>query len=324
MISVIMSTYNKAKYLDLTLAGYQLQTYKDFEIIVVDDGGSDDTQSIIEKYKAMLNINYLKQNNTGIAKARNKALQIAKGRYIIIVDDDRIPSPDFVYSHKKVLETKEKIVSIGKEAHILTIYIPELILKFKDGIKVYNKFPELLDVNYKQILYADDIIYNYSKAIEKCYLSDSDNGMILDVVEKYDVNLEGFHFAWSKAYGGNIAFDRSLCIQQPQYDLNYIGYGGEDVDFSYQLYLQGFDYCFNTKAINYHQEHKRSCNEAREMYINFKYFCNKFPHLEVLLMRMDWDGVISLEDANSFLHIINLNNKDLRNLIDEYIARRVE
>ena len=54
---------------------------------------------------------------------------------------------------------------------------------------------------------------------------------------------------------GNIAFDRSLCWQLPEYDANYKGYGQEDVDFSYQLYLQGYKFCFCKDTVNYHQEH---------------------------------------------------------------------
>ena len=50
MISVITSTYNKDKYLDLTLAGYINQTCDDFEIVIVDDGSIDGTKKIIEKY----------------------------------------------------------------------------------------------------------------------------------------------------------------------------------------------------------------------------------------------------------------------------------
>lgn len=160
--------------------------------------------------------------------------------------------------------------------------------------------------------------------IKNCYLSDSDIGMMQDIVNRYGENLEGFYFTWSRAYGGNIAFDRTKCINELLYDTNYIGYGGEDIDFSYQLYLDGFDYCYNSGAVNYHQEHKRNNNEQRELFNNFNYFYNKYPNLEVELMRMDWEGLITLDEANSLLKVLDKYSETLSIKVKEYISRVVK
>lgn len=324
LISVITSTYNKAKYLDLTLAGYQMQNYKNFELVIVDDGSNDNTEYMIEKYKSVLNIKYYKQKNLGAATARNRALQLAEGNYIIIVDDDRIPCPDFVLEHKKVLDARGQVVSIGKQGLIISQFIPELNLKFKDGFNLYNKYPELLSSNNKQLFEADDIINNFDQVIDKYYLSDYNEESLAEMVEKFGDNLEKFYMAWSKAYGGNMAFDRRFCKQELKYDNNYKGYGCEDIDFSYQLYLQDYHFSFSRNAINYHQEHKRGVNEARDSYKNFQYFYNKYSHLEVLLMKMDFDGVISLGEANSFLNMIYSHYENLDLPIKDYVKRKVK
>ena len=292
MISIVTSTYNKAKYLELTLAAFTLQTYKDFELVIVDDGSNDNTREIIRKYDKILKIVYVKQDNCGIAIARNRALQLAGGKYIIIIDDDRIPNPEFVLSHKMNLDKGKKVVSIGKQCLAMPFYVDGLSFEFKDEVKIYTLYPELLNLESKQIITVEEIISNFDEAIGKCFLSVTRNSELL---ESYGEDLQGLFMAWSRAYGGNIAFDRSLCKQQPEYDSNYIGYGQEDIDFSYQLYLQGFGFCFCKKAVNYHQEHLRKRSEVKEQYKNFAYFCKKFPHLEVILMKMDWDGKMSFE-----------------------------
>lgn len=321
MISIITSTYNKAQYLELTLAAFTIQTYKEFELVIVDDGSSDNTEEIVHEYDKILKIVYVKQENCGIAAARNKALQLASGKYIIVIDDDRIPNPEFVLTHKKNLDKGDKIVCIGKQCLVMPFYANGLSFEFKDEMKIYNLYPELLSLESKQIITEKEIVTDFYNAINKCYLSVTGNSKLL---ESYGEDLKGMFMAWSRAYGGNIAFDRSLCMRQPEYDTNYKGYGFEDVDFSYQFYLQEYKFCFCKDAVNYHQEHLRKKNEVKEQYKNFAYFCKKFPHLEVALMKMDWDGRMSFEETNIFGNIIEQYYLELKELMEDYHERKVK
>lgn len=321
MISIITSTYNKAQYLELTLAAFTIQTYKKFELVIVDDGSDDNTEEIVHKYDKNLNIVYIKQRNCGIAIARNKALQLASGKYIIVIDDDRIPDPEFVLSHKKNLDRTDKVVSIGKQCLAMPFYVNGLSFEFKDEIKIYNLYPELLNLESKQIITEKEIMADFYNAINKCFLSVTRNSELL---ENYGEHLDGLFMAWSRAYGGNIAFDRSLCRQMPEYDANYKGYGQEDVDFSYQLYLQGYKFRFCKDAVNYHQEHLRKKSEVKDQYSNFAYFCRKFPHLEVILMKMDWDGKMSFEETNIFGNIIQQYYDILKEPMEKYSRSRGE
>lgn len=313
MISILMATHNKAGFLDRTLAAYCLQTYKDFEIVIVDDGSSDNTRDIVEKYSKELNIHYIYFDKIGISKARKEVLKNAKGEYLIITDDDRIPCKDFVLVHKSLLDQNEKCVVLGKECLIMSDYNQNVKYSFIDEFKIYNLYPELLDESEKQMFSADDLIRDYDSVIEKYYLSDYTESRLLDMVDRYGDDLSNFHLAWSRAFGGNMSFNRTLCDKLPEYDDNYKGYGIEDIDFSYQLYLQGFRFIFSRQARNYHQEHPRRKTENSEMYRNFEYFCSKYDTLEVKLMKMEWDNLFSLEQANDFFDIVIKYGKSLKN-----------
>lgn len=94
MISVIIPAYNAEKYIIECLDSIKNQTYKNIEIIVVDDGSTDNTFEVVQNYsKNLNNILLFHQENGGVCAARNKGLDLATGQYVMFVDaDDFIPS----------------------------------------------------------------------------------------------------------------------------------------------------------------------------------------------------------------------------------------
>jgi spore maturation protein CgeB len=90
LVSVIVPTYNRPDFLDEALNSIQRQTYKDFEVIVINDGG-EDILSVITPYNADYKIVYIKlKKRKGPSTARNAGLKMAKGKYIAYLDDDDI------------------------------------------------------------------------------------------------------------------------------------------------------------------------------------------------------------------------------------------
>lgn len=87
-VSVVIPTYNNAQLLHETLDGVRAQSFQDFEIIVVDDGSTDNTEQIVRGYDA--NIRYVKQANQGPAAARNHGVALAQGEFIAFLDHDDI------------------------------------------------------------------------------------------------------------------------------------------------------------------------------------------------------------------------------------------
>lgn len=85
LVSVVVVTYNRAHFLKEALDSIQRQTFNDYEIIVVDDGSTDNTKEIVEQYKG---IRYIYQEHGGISKARNTAVKAAKGKWIATLDSD--------------------------------------------------------------------------------------------------------------------------------------------------------------------------------------------------------------------------------------------
>lgn len=89
LISIIVPAYNTEKYLPICLESLINQTIQNIEIIVIDDGSTDSTNKIIKKYiEKDSRIRLIEQENQGVSEARNKGLQIARGKYISFVDSD--------------------------------------------------------------------------------------------------------------------------------------------------------------------------------------------------------------------------------------------
>lgn len=86
MVSVIIPTYNRAHCITDAVESVLNQTYKNYEIIVVDDGSTDGTQNLLNLY--LSKIKYIYQKNSGVSSARNKGIREAKGEYIAFLDSD--------------------------------------------------------------------------------------------------------------------------------------------------------------------------------------------------------------------------------------------
>ena len=105
LVSVVMATYNRANVIGSAIDSILNQTYDNFELIIVDDGCTDSTYEVLEKYAAKdKRIVLLKQNNQGLAAARNAAAFKAQGKYIALMDDDDISLPNRLMKQVAFLE----------------------------------------------------------------------------------------------------------------------------------------------------------------------------------------------------------------------------
>ncbi len=90
LVSVIIPTYNRANFLVEALESVFSQTYQEFEVIVVDDGSTDDTPKLIKRF---LQVKYVRQQHKGVASARNLGIKYAKGDLIAFLDSDDLWLP---------------------------------------------------------------------------------------------------------------------------------------------------------------------------------------------------------------------------------------
>ncbi len=95
-VSVIIPTYNRAKFLPRTIDNVLCQTYQDFEILVIDDGSSDNTREIMQEYikKHTGKIRYFYKENGGVPTARNLGIQLSNAEFIAFLDSDDIWDAD--------------------------------------------------------------------------------------------------------------------------------------------------------------------------------------------------------------------------------------
>lgn len=97
-VSIIIPVYNSENYIKRCLDSVLNQTYKNIELIVINDGSKDRSDEILNNYKEKYPsiINYLKQTNHGVAYTRNKGINIAKGEYIFFIDNDDFIDKEYI------------------------------------------------------------------------------------------------------------------------------------------------------------------------------------------------------------------------------------
>jgi glycosyltransferase involved in cell wall biosynthesis len=109
-VSVVMPAYNVSAYVADAVASVQAQTFSNFELLIVDDGSTDDTADIVRRFAASDNrIRLLRQDNRGLAAARNTALRHARGGFIALLDSDDLWEPRFLEAQVALLEQRPEI-----------------------------------------------------------------------------------------------------------------------------------------------------------------------------------------------------------------------
>ena len=111
-LMIIVPIYNSAECIEMCLQSLLHQkTNYTYKIICVDDGSTDQTESILQKYKKFSNVEIIRQKNAGVASARNKALKNICGQYVLFVDsDDLLPEYSIELLMSTAIKNKADIV----------------------------------------------------------------------------------------------------------------------------------------------------------------------------------------------------------------------
>ena len=95
LVSIIMPSYNTGKFIAESIESVQNQTHTDWELLIVDDCSSDDTEEIVKPFLKDARIHYIEnEKNSGAAVSRNRALREARGRWIAFLDSDDLWLPE--------------------------------------------------------------------------------------------------------------------------------------------------------------------------------------------------------------------------------------
>ncbi|KJR41168.1 glycosyl transferase family 2 protein, partial [Candidatus Magnetoovum chiemensis] len=110
LFSVIIPTYNRSGTLSRCLEALSAQDFPfdKFEVIVCDDGSSDDTAAAVTRFKASLTLKYIRQDNKGPAAARNLGILNSIGKYLLFLNDDAIAADNLLTNHSRFLKDEEK------------------------------------------------------------------------------------------------------------------------------------------------------------------------------------------------------------------------
>lgn len=161
VISIIIPAYNVENYIIKTIESCINQTYKNIEILIIDDGSSDNTSKVIQKYMLKDDrIKYFYQENSGVSKARNSGILHANGKYIVFLDsDDWLEKNTIEYLIDYQKKYKEYFINVNRQC----VEIDGKILKEKD--RVFNE--EIKILNTEELL--ENFIENNYSVTSSCY-----------------------------------------------------------------------------------------------------------------------------------------------------------
>lgn len=171
-VSIIIPIYNAEKYLQETLDSIATQSFRDFEVILVNDGSKDHSLEIMQKFQnSMPNVVIFNQANAGVSTARNNGLKLACGEYVCFVDADDI-------LHQEYLETLYNIACNGADVvsceYDIFYHTNQIIMDLHQDVEVeelYHKysgktFDYLMDMGYGVSpcikMYRAEIIKKYN------------------------------------------------------------------------------------------------------------------------------------------------------------------
>jgi glycosyltransferase involved in cell wall biosynthesis len=195
LVSVVIPAYNAGSFIERTLDSIRLQTYFSYEVVVVDDGSSDDTKSVVDAYLARHAVRgrCIRQTNKKIAAARNTGMRAAVGTYIALLDHDDLWEPQKLARVMREFETHPEVDLI---CHALGVS--------QNGKRtgIFHVSPAVPDM-YERLLFSGKTLVSPSAAVfnrEKALaIGGFDENPGFNTVEDYDFwmrfsRVARFHF----------------------------------------------------------------------------------------------------------------------------------
>lgn len=250
-VSIVVPVYNRAERLSRCLAGIVQQTYPSdlIEVVVVDDGSSDDVLNVVDKYSTKLNLKYLKQHDSGyrLSAARNLGIRAASYRNISIIDCDLIPLPNFIESFMQYLHHYDNVVLLGHQRFVDPTGISDDDIL--EDVSVLKKMKDIKSENSTMQDTPDGITkdWRYKLYEETNYLKNDE-------------------YPYRAFSSGHIAYRRKVIEDAGFYDEEFNVWGCEDNEAGYRIYQKGYYFIPVLEAVDLHQEPPTGKNETnREM-----------------------------------------------------------
>ena len=299
LVSVIIPAYNSADFIDEALKSVFDQTYKDLEIIVVDDGSTDDTRAVLEKYGDRVNYHY--QDNNGPASARNRGIKLARGKYIAFLDADDLWLPTKLEKQVALIKNRENLgfVTTGvcsfdeNGDYGFATYKRDKLMKGDIARNIFLKS----DVGTPTVMARKQVFDEIGLFDEEIRYAEDDN-MWIRIASHYDVELIDETLTKVRNHPARMTLNRAELLENVQKNIEYLRtrYGDRvreriekaiPVKLSLVLFSVGYGYY---ESGNYSEARKAFFRAACQRYRfmkNFSYFLLTFiPHGLIARLRL--------------------------------------
>jgi hypothetical protein len=279
LVSVIIPCYNHARFLGEAIDSVTRQSYPHIEIIVVDDGSTDDTEQVITKYP---NIHRKRQENLGVARARNIGLSISRGAYVLFLDADDRLLPDAVDTGVRSLASqKDYAFAFGLE--VLFGNIQGLCELPPDQSSTYK---ELLKRNFignpGSVLY-NRWVFSRVREFDETNSPAADYDLYLRVARQFPIFCHHSPVVECRKHGQNMSNDARVMLEatmtalknQKQHVEAY-----QDLRSAYDSGRQWLKSCYGEPLISNMYENLARGNvmrAARDCYTLVRLYPERFP-----------------------------------------------
>jgi glycosyltransferase involved in cell wall biosynthesis len=316
LISVVMPVFNAEKFLAYAIESILNQTYPDFEFIIIDDGSTDDSLEIINKYekqddriKVIIN-----NGNIGLAKSLNKGIELAKGKYIARMDADDISLPERFEKQISFLENNPSIGVLGTSFKLIDgkNIVQRKIDVFSDSHLIRWGMFFKCQMAHPSVMMRNSIFKDLGIRYEESLSSASDYDLWFQILSHYDMaNLSTSYFLY------RIHKNRISSTKKEEQQIN-----AEQV-----LRLRTQEFLtfelppnYGKHIMTYYQEGIDFCDLVKILWIITKLkngFINKYPNLsndEKVAIKRDYEYRISKIFRSLFIR----NKKTSRKSLTDY------
>jgi glycosyltransferase involved in cell wall biosynthesis len=206
-VSVILSIFDQPNAFTYALLGYTRQTFKDFEVVIADDGSDTETRAIVDRFKkdGAYGVKHVWQENKGYRRSKiaNEAVKISEGKVILLSDGDCIPHRDFVKAHAEAWRPGG--FAVGGYVRLSAEYCPAMT---EANVRAGEYEAQMTPGDRRRFRFT------HWKGLW---------GVFFGNMKK------------PKVYGCNIGVDRETYFAVNGYDENFDGFGKEDSDLRNRL-----------------------------------------------------------------------------------------
>ena len=279
LVSVIIPCYNHAHFLGEAISSVINQTYPHIEIIVVDDGSTDDTAQIAKAYP---NIRYVRQNNCGLSRARNVGLSHSKGDYIVFLDADDCLFPNAIDIGFRALASRNDFaLAFGLFVHIGISQ--GMGTRSRDGNYNYKALLRRNFIGNPGSVFYRRSVFTEIGEFDEANSPAADYDLYLRVARQFPILCHHQLVVQYRKHGANMSNNARLMLASTvtvlKKQLQYVE-GNQELRVAYDMGLQhSMSYYGEPLIANIYARflHGDLINMALDVYTLVRFYPNRFP-----------------------------------------------